>query len=478
MKEIRKKSGDGAVNQLIVKAYRSQTELAWDRADAMQPQCGFGRLGICCTDCYEGPCRVNPFAESEQFSICGRSRQDLTASFFLKNAAGGAAALVNLATDFGADFDKAVLQAVSYGGDVMVIPADCSSRYAQIGQTVVQALSAVSGIKERSRSAVTAVNLGVLTAGSVNILLHGHVSPKVTALLEAAAARQNYPVNFVGLCGGEASGKNPLPPVTNYDSQETVLLTEAVDLLIVGTQCVMPAMLSLAGRLGVPVISAADVADSTAADQGLLKAVAAFSRRAGKKPEIPEVTEKMTVGCYASCEAILASLKRGYTKGTVKGIVYLGGCGNITNTQDAALVKQAQQLSNEGYYIVTAGCAGIALAKAGMCQPGYSATWQTILPVDAAPVLYVGACHDAGEFLLISQAAKEQGLPVFAVLPEITHSKMLATAIGFLTQGITTYAGIGEAASFPEITLKGRLLPLSELRQLPQALAEIAAGVK
>lgn len=478
MKEIRKKSADAAVNKLIVKAYRNQIDLAWDRADAMQPQCGFGRLGICCTDCYEGPCRVNPFADSKQFSICGRSQQDLTANFFFKNTVSGAAALVNLAADFGADFDKAVLRSVSCLGDVMIVPADCNSQYAKIGQTVVQALSAVSAVKQRVQSSVTSANLGVLATDSVNILIHGHVSPKTTALLATAAAKQVNPVNLVGMCGGEASGTSPLPVATNYDSQETPLLTGAVDLLILGTQCVMPAMLSLASRLGIAVVRAADVMDGASADQALIKAVAGFASRAGKVLKIPECRTEMTVGCYKSSAAILASLSKGYAKGVVKGVVYLGGCGNITNTQDAVLLKHAQELSNDGYYIVTAGCAGVALAKAGMCQPGNSDTWQTILPADAAPVLYVGACHDAGEFLLIAQAVQKQGLPVFALLPEITHSKMLATAIGFLTQGITTYVGIGEAASIPEITLKGRLLPLSELRQMPQVLAEIAAAVK
>jgi hydroxylamine reductase (hybrid-cluster protein) len=477
MKEIRKKSADAAVNKLIVKAHRSQTDLAWDRADAMQPQCGFGRMGICCTDCYEGPCRVNPFAEAAQYSICGRSQQDLASGSFLKQAASGAAALVSLAEEFGADTGKTVLQSVLQSGDVMT-PIDYSKRYAEIAEAVVQALSAISGIKERGQSSATTANLGVLQADSINILLHGHIPPRVTVLLTAAAAKQSAPVNLVGMCGGETSGSDPLPVVTNYDSQETPLLTGAVDLLVVGGQCVMPAMISLAGKIGVAVVGASMLTDRAAADQALLKAAAGFTRRAARAVDIPDSQTNMTVGGYASFAPTLAALVKGHAKGIVNGIVYLGGCGSIANTQDAAIVKLAKNLSDGGYFVVTAGCAGVALAKAGMCQAGSAEVWKAVLPTESSPVLYVGACHDAGEFLLIARAAADQGLPIFAVMPEITHSKPLASAIGFLAQGITTYVDIGEAAYVPEITLRGRLLPLSELRQLPQDLAETAAAAK
>jgi hydroxylamine reductase (hybrid-cluster protein) len=478
MKEIRKKSADAAVNKLIVKAYRSQTDLAWDRADAMQPQCGFGRIGICCTDCYEGPCRVNPFAENEQYSICGRNQQDLTAGFFLKKAVSGAAALVNLAEEFGAVTEKVVLKSLLQNSDVMVAPTDYTKRYAEIGETVVQALSAINGIKGREQSSVTAANLGALQAASINILLHGHIPPRVTSLLTAAAVKQSDPVNLVGMCGGEASGNTPLPVVTNYDSQETPLLSGAVDLLVVGDQCIMPAVITLAGKMGVAVVGMSTLTDSVAADQALLKAAAGFTRRAGKTVDIPDYKIDMEVGGHASFAPTLTALAKGYAKGVVNGIVYLGGCGSIANTQDAAIVKLAKNLSDDGYFVVTAGCAGVALAKAGMCQAGASEVWKAVLPEEVSPVLYVGSCHDAGEFLLIARAAADQGLPVFAIMPEITHSKPLATAIGFLARGITTYVQISEAAYVPAITLQGQLLPLSEWGHLPQALAETAAAAK
>jgi len=80
MKEIRKKSADPAVNQMLQLAYKKSLGLTWDRADAMQPQCGFARMALCCSDCAAGPCRVSPFAAEEQLTICGRDEHDLVAT--------------------------------------------------------------------------------------------------------------------------------------------------------------------------------------------------------------------------------------------------------------------------------------------------------------------------------------------------------------------------------------------------------------
>ena len=37
------------------------------------PPCGYGRLGLCCSSCLLGPCRLSPFDEAPKQSRCGRS---------------------------------------------------------------------------------------------------------------------------------------------------------------------------------------------------------------------------------------------------------------------------------------------------------------------------------------------------------------------------------------------------------------------
>ena len=50
------------------------------------PLCGYGRLGLCCSACLLGPCRLTPFDEQPDRGRCGRDRDQLVA-FNLHQAA-------------------------------------------------------------------------------------------------------------------------------------------------------------------------------------------------------------------------------------------------------------------------------------------------------------------------------------------------------------------------------------------------------
>ena len=236
-----------------------------------------------------------------------------------------------------------------------------------------------------------------------------------------------------------------MPVLTNYDSQEAILLTGAVDLLVVGNQCVTPAMISLAQSESVPVVRSSSLQDKAALDAALQAAKDAFRRRAGQTVAIPPVVQPLYTGCDPEDGKLLAALKTGFAQGTVKGLVYLGGCGSIDNTQDVTPVKLAKQLLKDGYFVVTSGCAGTSLAKAGMIDPNSAdanAALKAALPKGIPAVLYLGSCHDAAGFFAMAAKLKDCGLPIFAVLPEVTHHKTLATAAAFAASGITVSLGL------------------------------------
>jgi carbon-monoxide dehydrogenase catalytic subunit len=68
-------------------------ETAWDRYEAMLPQCGFGELGLCCRHCNMGPCRISPFdEEGPKQGICGATADILVARGLIRMIAAGAAA--------------------------------------------------------------------------------------------------------------------------------------------------------------------------------------------------------------------------------------------------------------------------------------------------------------------------------------------------------------------------------------------------
>ncbi|UCE99749.1 MAG: anaerobic carbon-monoxide dehydrogenase catalytic subunit, partial [Planctomycetota bacterium] len=90
--EPKKRSSDKAAQQMIEHMAQAGLENAWDRLDQQQPQCGFGRLGICCRICSMGPCRIDPFGDGPQLGVCGADADTIVARNFLRAVAGGVSA--------------------------------------------------------------------------------------------------------------------------------------------------------------------------------------------------------------------------------------------------------------------------------------------------------------------------------------------------------------------------------------------------
>jgi len=83
---------DKATQKMIKYAEEQNLETVWDRFEAMQPQCGFGKLGLCCRHCSMGPCRIDPFGEGPQVGVCGADADTITARHIARMIAGGSAA--------------------------------------------------------------------------------------------------------------------------------------------------------------------------------------------------------------------------------------------------------------------------------------------------------------------------------------------------------------------------------------------------
>jgi len=81
---------DPAAAEMLEKANRENVQTTWDRYEMQKPQCGFGDLGICCRNCLQGPCRINPFGEPKT-AICGADADLIVARNLLRTIVGGAA---------------------------------------------------------------------------------------------------------------------------------------------------------------------------------------------------------------------------------------------------------------------------------------------------------------------------------------------------------------------------------------------------
>jgi len=86
------RSVDPAARRMIEHCAAEGYQTAWDRFDAVQPQCDFGPLGLCCKNCVLGPCRIDPFGEGAQRGVCGATADTIAARNLIRHIAAGAAA--------------------------------------------------------------------------------------------------------------------------------------------------------------------------------------------------------------------------------------------------------------------------------------------------------------------------------------------------------------------------------------------------
>ncbi len=73
------KSIDSATLSALKTAETSGIKTVWDRYEAQKPQCGFGETGLCCRNCMQGPCRIDPFGEGPQTGVCGANADVMVA---------------------------------------------------------------------------------------------------------------------------------------------------------------------------------------------------------------------------------------------------------------------------------------------------------------------------------------------------------------------------------------------------------------
>jgi carbon-monoxide dehydrogenase catalytic subunit len=91
--KVMSRSIDPATQEMLARAEELGLETAWDRYEAMLPQCGFGELGVCCRNCNMGPCRISPFEEEgPKAGVCGATADIIVARNLIRMIAGGAAA--------------------------------------------------------------------------------------------------------------------------------------------------------------------------------------------------------------------------------------------------------------------------------------------------------------------------------------------------------------------------------------------------
>ena len=113
----KQRSIDPATLQVLENAAKAGIETVWDRLAAQKVQCKFGKQGLCCRNCFMGPCRVNPGGKGAQVGICGATAETIVARNLLRHIASGTSAH----SDHGREIVMALRMAASGESDAYKI---------------------------------------------------------------------------------------------------------------------------------------------------------------------------------------------------------------------------------------------------------------------------------------------------------------------------------------------------------------------
>ncbi|MBA3009373.1 MAG: anaerobic carbon-monoxide dehydrogenase catalytic subunit [Proteobacteria bacterium] len=340
---------------------------------------------------------------------------------------------------------------------------------------------------------VAEVNMGVLKEDHVNVIVHGHEPAMFEGMLaavsdpffiDAAKAKGAKGINLIGMCcsGAEMMSRHGVPHAGNFGSTEAIMVTGAVDAMVVDIQCIKQGLAAVAKCYDTHLITTnarAHIEGAThiefddhdpraCTDQILTKAITRFGSRS-MPIEIPQQTQKGVHGfTHEYIEYMLGGTFRGsysplndnIINGRIRGVAGVVGCTNPKVKQDSVHVALVQELIKNDVLVLQTGCSQIALAKAGfltpeaapLAGPGLAEVCET---VGMPPVLGLGSCVDNTRILIAASAMVKAGglgnsiadLPVAGCAPEWMSEKALAIGQYFVASGVYTVFGIG----FPSI---------------------------
>jgi carbon-monoxide dehydrogenase catalytic subunit len=124
------RSVDPATQEMLNLAQDQKFETTWDRWETQQPQCAFGKTGVCCRICNMGPCRIDKAGGKRRLGACGADADTIVARNLVRMVAGGAAAH----SDHGRDVARTLLLAAEgKGGYAIKDPAKLRQLAAEFG---------------------------------------------------------------------------------------------------------------------------------------------------------------------------------------------------------------------------------------------------------------------------------------------------------------------------------------------------------
>lgn len=336
------------------------------------------------------------------------------------------------------------------------------------------------------------VNMGVLERDKVNIAMHGHSPVLSEKILEWAGKLEKEAIdagaagiNVVGVCctGNELTLRRGVPMAGHNLQSELILLTGAVDAMVVDMQCIWPSTTKIAECFDTKIITTESFVkipgathvpfEPEHADEEAKKvvrmAIEAFKARRGKDVAIPG--EKSTGLIGFSVEAIVDVLKKlnptdplkpvidNIVNGNIYGAVGFAGCPSIKLRNTAMTEVMTKELLKNNVLIVTTGCTAHICAQAGFmdssatdkyCGEGLKSVLTVLgkaagLNAPLPPVWHMGSCVDNSRIAALLGAlankldVKISQLPVAGSAPELVQEKAISIGTWLLALGLMVH---------------------------------------
>ncbi len=568
--QVIEQTPDPAVRDMLLRMQELGIDTVFDRFDRQQPQCSFGIAGICCKNCFMGPCKITKKAPR---GVCGADADLIVARNMLRSLASGAAAhgargresmlalkragegVIDLPIEgeakiravcqkFGIETEgKTLNQLAVEVADILLedlsrtvpddhktvhafAPAERLKTWEELGilpisvyhevfeslhktsvgtdgdwRHVMQqflrtgvafawtsclgssiAMDSLFGLPERRK---TAMNLGALKKGWVNIAVHGHSPLMVSEIVRVgrsaeyqakAQAAGAEGIQFYGICCSGLSAMyryGGVIPLSNAVGAELVLGTGALDLWVADVQDVFPSIMDVARCFKTAVVTTSDSArlpgaehydfDHHHANLGQIhelavkiveRGIESFAARRDVPVVIPQYETEVEVGFSAEFaqetygfDGIAEALR----DGRIRGIINLVGCNNPRIVYEKAIVEVADYLIKHDVLVMTNGCASFPLMKLGYCStkafdqagPGLKSFLG-----DVPPVWQMGECLDnARASALFCGVAGASGhaikdLPFAFASPEWSNEKGICAALAFRLLGMNSYHSV------------------------------------
>lgn len=353
---------------------------------------------------------------------------------------------------------------------------------------------------------VTEANLGVLDVDKINIAVHGH-NPLLSQMVVFAAreledearAAGAKGINLVGICctGNEVLMREGVPTATNFGSQELVIMTGALDTMIMDVQCINPGVKDVCDCFHTQLITTSSISKvpgsyhvnfNEASAMEDAKKIIRYSIETYKKrkPELVQIPKykKQVIGGF-SLESMLelfgklnpdspiSVLTDAILAGEIKGVCAFAGCNNQKTVHDDPTLRIAKELASKDVLIVTTGCTAGAFAKAGLLSaeaveayagPGLKKFIKRLeensgLNAGLPLIFHMGSCVDnsriANLWTLMAQNLNitVPQLPFVASAPEAMSEKAISIGSWVISMGIPCHVGVMPPIEGSELVL-------------------------